>query len=326
MPGYLQHLKSLASNNIKINSANLENLLKAAPNLERISLFKSHFSGELLLAPKSHLHIKTIDISGCDINLNIIQNLLLAAPNVEELNLEDKILLSADLFLAPESLIFLKKLKLNQSNFTYHNLQKLLAASPNLIELDLSDCNDIFSKDWINIPPLLHLESFISKDNQISSSHLQMILAKATQLKKIHLIDDNLSDDIDLQPNSLPELEVLNLDKSVIKNSSLQSLLAAAPNLKKLILSPFINMTLTDVNLSKLEFISFSFQYDSNLFDIQKVFAEALNLKKFTLIGFQFPVGGISIKENSLPCLEEIDLSYSTFTVADLKKMIFCHF
>ena len=318
--GCLRHLKYLRINDSRINLANFKNLLRAAPELEEISIETMDLSDKFTLDPKSLLQLKKIYIKDSLINSKSIQILLLASPNVEYLDLENKTFLT-DLCLPPESLKCLKKIKLIRSDITYNNLQKMLAAAPNINSLDLSKCDDLFSEDWVHMPTIFNLETFVSMGNGINSSQLQKILTNAPRLRSIFLSDDKLSDDIELQPNSLEELEELSLTASSINNGSLQSLLLAAPMLKKLSLSPFINMTLTDVNFSKLEFISFSFQYDSN-FDIQKVFTEALNLKKFTLVGFHFPVGGISIKENSLPCLEEIDLSYSTFTTADLKKIL----
>jgi len=120
-----------------ISVTNLQKILKATPNVRKLSLNNCYFSDEKLeLEPGSLASLEEIDLGSTTMSPENLQVILLAAPHLKKITLSrgfDKLTLDTD------NIKNLQEFNLFSSDLSFKNLQAILNA-PNLMKIQIKDC------------------------------------------------------------------------------------------------------------------------------------------------------------------------------------------
>lgn len=203
--GSLLHLKVINLTEARPSADSVSSLLKASPNLQRITLnlnkginSSSGFGNAcrpIGSKKRSFPHLKEINLEASlhyrssDI-LRTPRNLVLticeACPNLQTLNLSNNdphvVEALADV---TDNLQHMKTISLKKSDANNEHVKKILLLSPNLQELDLSHCNDV-AEAFIN----LQLAGIILPN--LKRLNLQCTNANEEQIKALAAICPNL--------------------------------------------------------------------------------------------------------------------------------------
>ena len=225
-------------------------------------------------------------------------------------------------------------LSLKNSEITSKALLSLLmnTAQEHLKSLDLSGCHYITENMQFVKGSLPHLEALYSSYNKLSAASLQSLLAAISPggLKILDLTSSkSLADANKFTPENLLLLEELNLTSSNITAAGLQAWLTACTQgrLKKLDLSGCQaldgTIELAPGSLPLLEEISLT-RSNITAAGLQSLLTACTQgqLKKLDLFYCKFLDGTIELAPDSLPLLEEINLSQSNITAAGFQSLL----
>jgi hypothetical protein len=219
----------------------LRDILQNAPYLKRIYLI---IAGSERLDLKSIVCCQLADIvltsSGSDgcFALQNIATLLNAAPNVETIQLNgfDGFSLEDSLQVGETGFPNLKELKLTKTTLSTSTLKQLLLALPNLELIHLE--SDVSALVGVAKHTSLPFKRMILYVSSITFKELQTIIESAPHVKQIRLHAGEItSDSLDLQVNSLPQLEGFSFfsgDGHILTAHNFEQLVRAAPRLKDL--------------------------------------------------------------------------------------------
>lgn len=218
-----------------ISIAHLENLLKAAPNLKKItSRCNRNLLADFSIVEGSFEKLVKVDLSYSNISAQNLDALLRAAPNITTLNLEGCINLSLEQ-IPTKSLSKLTELTLPKK-ISAKNLTQLLKALPRLKMIK-------FSYDTEDVEPFENpaFETFHTLNEieltycSCSTKDLQTLFNAVPNLKELTFyIGFEIKDNLCLEPKSLRALEKIRIFYSNFSEQELINLLMAAPNLQKL--------------------------------------------------------------------------------------------
>lgn len=303
----------------------LEQLLKAAPNIQKLFLMKcSNLSGasssleNLNLEPNTLRKLTYIDASLSSITSENLEHLLASAPNIEELFLSACDNLGGFNPLAG-SLKQLKSVNLDNSFINSHSLQALLAAAPNIEELTLSQCSNISQDFNLSRDSLKQLRRVDLTDTPISSQSLGALLAAAPNIEALYLVAcTELSDPFNPLADSLKQLRSIDLTDCFISAQWLQVLLANASNIKDLVLSNCESLSggfsLEPNSLDKLQSI-YAPSSSMTINTLKTLLMAASKIKGLNLDGCSELLSGtLNLEPNSLMHLESINMACSCST------------
>ena len=144
--GSFSKLKEINFVSSNINSADLQEILKKAPNLEKIDLGGCRNIVDLNLAGINLDKLKDINFAYSNIKSAGLQEILKQAPNLENIDLWGCRNI-VDLNLAGINLGKLKDIDLGYSYINSADLQEILKKAPNLENINLGGCDDIATED-----------------------------------------------------------------------------------------------------------------------------------------------------------------------------------
>jgi hypothetical protein len=206
------------------------------------------------------------------------------------------------------------------------SLQCLLCLNPNIKQLCL---NCIEVRGGIRFPAssLLGLEELDISCGSVDAEIIDTILSVSPHLKMLKwVISSPKMSRLNLAPRSLFELEevMLSSDRNKISIEILNTLLAAAPNLKQLDLSLYRSNNFEMLHLSPQSLVSMEkiiLPSSISAENVQALVAAAPNLKRIDLSSTENSFETLHLSPQSLMSLEEIKLP-PKFTTRNLQELL----
>lgn len=194
-------------------------------------------------------------------------------------------------------------------------LKVLARAAPNIHHLSIDHCSDLFLIE-LNPNCFSRLATFLMRGSELLMNDLSALFLAAPQLKKVELMVDFNFRLVSLEHGCLSQLEELCFAPHNRIFEDVMTLLMAAPKLKELKLGSNV----TTYDLDKLPKGHF-YQLEKINLAMSDISSEGLNalllaspkLKRITLYGCKQIIGLLTLPNNCLPYLEDIDLGDSSF-------------
>ncbi len=279
---------------------------------------------ELKLSPNSLARLEEIDLSRSTISFENLDILLKAAPNLKKIILDGSHSPATQLQ-SPSSfnLSRLEEINLSGTSISFGNLDFILHNAPNLKKISLSGANQLNQAIHPLSDMLVNLEEIDLSGSNISRENLEIILRASPKLRKICLRSCktlDLGQALNLTPDSLANLEEIDLSSSSISCENLESILRASPKLRKICLQGLQNQSqslhLKDGSLSRLNWIELT---SSNIScaNLAVMLGAAPRLKKISLKN-QTLGESLKLTPDSLFSLEQIDIYDSNISKENL--------
>jgi len=322
---------------------NLSRILAVAVKLKKIRVAGSlSFKGLQALAQNSLPQLETIDLSGCLIysfEQENVMALLATAPNLTRINFPQNFGQIAGFFaLFAGKLPQFKKIEFRNSTIGAEYFNAFFTAMPNLEQLTLIYFGKraSTSMDRLILTPnsLPRLHEIDLSCGAIDSEDLNLLLVAASNLRKVKLFDCEIEGKLSLVPNSLLQLEAMDLGGSkrgecTISVQNLSELLAAAPNLKEISLpSDYsqIERFFAHFNgqLQQFEKIKLTGSDLSNTIPAEYLnafFIPGSNLQELTLYNFHTIASELVFPPNGFLKLNKIYLNVRTLDARNLSRL-----
>jgi hypothetical protein len=326
VPNSLTYLKKIQISKGSITLENLQELLKAAPNLQELEVSDCpEFNGLLTLIPGSLSALTKLKLANKSIRTQQLQVLLNAAPNLKVLELIDSMRFMEPLILIPDSLLQLEAINAIENSITTEILQALLSAAPNLKELCIGVCEELIG-DLVLLPDSLSsLRSIKAAGSSINTISLQNLLRACPYIQELEIDKcKKLTGELSLLPGSLLNLVTITAEES-LNCQQIQSLLLAAPNVKKFDMSgkglldssfdPAVNSLFSLQELNIASRILNCSTLESLLVAAPNV--ERLEMQAATLLGEH-----LALEADSLRKLKELDIGLSTISEKQLLVLL----
>ena len=185
-----------------------------------------------------------------------------------------------------------------------------------------SDSNINTHRDWLDKHGTIRVEDKILALEK--GRNLQEAINHSPSLKEISAPQQVITDDIDLAPGYLPELEIISFPRTDISAKNVSVLLKAAPNIKQINLVGAMlekEFDLDGLILSKLQFLLFN---GSNISctDLLPFLRASPNLKLLHINCCHYLDGEFDLEDGALARLEEINLGNSNLRPQSLKVLL----
>lgn len=265
-----------------------------------------------------------------DSSINMLETLLAMIPNIKKIKIPLCKNLDALFEIKSDSLVKLEELDVSYSRISSTNLAQFLKAAPKLKRINLNGCQDaLLELCQIEPDSLISLEYLdLSEISYISSTNLAQLLQAAPNLKRINLSScrlNKLDERFKINPNSLNRLEAIDLSHSSISSNHLAQFLNAAPNLKTINLSKYmqlggsVEMKLNSLTKVKQIVLNNAIIPSYNLAELLNA---AYNLQILDLSKCRGLKEAFTINLDNLTSLEEINLSQSTISSSNLAQLL----
>ncbi|KTC66272.1 AAA domain (dynein-related subfamily) (plasmid) [Legionella adelaidensis] len=315
----------------KISLENCSNLDVVANVLQRLSTLReiTVYSNEFDEEPR--LFVNTLIAMGSQIrsllleNMNIpwekLQSLMDSLSNIEELSIEYNEQIGQPIQLAPANLRSLQEIKWVRIKVAASFLQTLLSQAPNLQSIFLGETFDLLS-DLTILPDSCPKLRSLDIDSCISAKNLAIILKATPNIQELSTDFVAIKGNVHLEPNSLKALEVVSIKGTPGSLEFLTALLSAAPNLSKINLRGFHQLSeviqLNHAAWKKIKSfkISNSIAFENNFQAFLEIASnlEVLKIKNCNLSNINLSANALpylhSLVLHDLPLLEENLLSF----------------
>jgi hypothetical protein len=324
--GSLPYVNTLSLESSPITATNLEQLLKATPNLSALKIgnIKQKIDSEFSLDKDSLSRIEYINASNSNAVEGLLTSILKAAPNLKGIGLGSFATVDELYRLDGNSLIKLEEIYLGGNKVSANHLAALANIAPNLKTIALNTMEQTGDYTVLKPNSFPKLEEIQLRSTTMSIRDLAILLTTAPNIRTVYLDDyQPTSDGFCLDPNSLslPSLENIHLNGSNLSAENFRIFLAAAPQLKEIYFEECKSFhSLKTGSLNQLEVIKL--RNSDIAADFFNSFISGLQNLNSLSMSFCNNLRDLKIKPHSLLQLNEVELIGTPLLDSDIKVLL----
>lgn len=317
----LPQLKSLKTHT-DISEHDLETLLQAVPNLEKLSILIGRDSFAMKENLETMTNLKELHFSKMHMGhpIGALVTLLKHAPNLKKIHLQNHSLdqnLPTDL-----SLHDLEILKLEECNVSELALNLLTTKAASLKELEINHSS--LPENWSPPAQLINLERLVLTGTKISGTTFDSLGTNLPKLKLLKITSDNTN--ITSSNNfDFPEVEYLEIDlQKIIGVYDLETLIKKMPKLKEIMIHyPGGNFLKLINPHAKREISARTSGTYSKEDSIEYMLTPDKGLTSLDLVGMEFTDGFYkNMTSDSNSTLENLDLTSCKINASSLQSLL----
>jgi hypothetical protein len=171
---------------MRITPNDLKEILKCAPNLEKLSIFTNIQLVNIKLETLAPMKLlKEIEFPATAINKEDLNQLFTLCPNLEKINLSHcSHLVNLD-FKNLKTMISLKEINLSETKITTNDLKQILELCPKLEKINLTKCKELKDLNFANLSPIASLKEINITNTVLTQNDLKQLTAIAPNAKII---------------------------------------------------------------------------------------------------------------------------------------------